>query len=245
MNDGTLPRMGDGERGSGVEFGRRAFLGALGLIAVGGLTARSCGPQIRGRMVLVHGLNQNVAESRAGEPWQRFEEQFADRWELTIPEYEPYTSDTLTAAFEADPTGRTVRDEWVRRYDSTMLAEPPVGGLTVLVGLSWGGLLALHAATRGRYRPDAYVCVVPAASPSALAEFERFDLGVLGSFEESELAKIPGWIGWAEGDERVGSDVAVALARRVGAAGGAYPGPTHGLTDAMTADVATWVAGLG
>lgn len=199
---------------------RRTFLAAL-LASVGGAAAAGFNSDPRphrGRVIVVHGLNTTAALYRSTSPFNTLEHSLAEQnWAVhTIPITGEGTGTTqatnLQTQFNADTTGANARSQWLTDYDTYVAGLPTVDGPTVVLGISWGGLLALQAAGRASTLPDAFMAHLPACDPNFLTEFTTYTLTALADLNEAAMT-MPGYISWATDDTRVGYTDAKTLAQ--------------------------------
>ena len=226
---------------------RRAFLG--GAAALAGATLVGCDPAPRGRAILVHGMGSTAASYRHKAPFPVLLDRLAAQgWAVDVMPYRtegrgPAHAMTLASHFDDDPTGGTVLDMWLEDYERRIAGLPYVDGPTLLIGISWGGLLTLQAAGRASVRPDAYIAHIPATEPRLLDEFRSYDLSVLTSLDEPALT-MPGLLSWATDDHRTGYVATAALAQRLGCDAKQYSWLGHETTPEVVANLTAWAGRL-
>jgi predicted alpha/beta hydrolase family esterase len=219
------------------------------MIAVAGASLAGCGPAPRGRAILVHGLGSTAASYRNKAPFGVFAAgMVAQGWALDVMPYRtegrgPDHGATLQSLFDEDPTGATVLEMWLEDYEERVARLPAVDGPTLLIGISWGGLLTLQAAGRARVPPDAYIAHIPATEPRRLQEFRDYDLSVLSAFDEPAMT-MPGLLSWATDDHRTGHQVTAALAARLGCDAKQYDSLGHKTTLEVVGHLMGWSAQL-
>ena len=226
---------------------RRAVLG--GMLAVAGTSLVGCGPAPRGRAILVHGLGSTAASYRRTAPFDLLAARLAVQgWAFDVMPYRtegrgPAHAATLQSLFDEDPTGATVLEMWLEDYDRRLAQLPSVDGPTLLIGISWGGLLTLQAAGRAATRPDAFIAHMPATEPTLLEEFRSYDLSVLAGLNEPALT-MPGLLSWATDDHRTGYVVTADLCARLGCDAQQYDRLGHKTTGEVVADLTRWTGRL-
>jgi alpha-beta hydrolase superfamily lysophospholipase len=224
-------------------LGRRTFL--AGALAVAGASLAGCRRSAVGRAVVVHGLGSTARSYRTTAPFKGLVEGFAvEGWAVDVMSYRtegrgPAHAAALQSLFDQDSTGANVLDLWLEDYERHVAGLAPVDGPTILVGISWGGLLALQAAGRGRVRPDAFIAHIPATEPRLIEEFSSYDLSVIGRLDESALT-MPGLLSWATDDERTGYRATAALADRLGCDRKQYESLGHNTTGEVVAHLTGW-----
>ena len=222
---------------------RRTFLG--GALAVAGASLVGCRRSPQGRAVIVHGLGSTASSYRTTAPFKVLVQRFAlDGWTVDVMPYRtegrgPAQAATLQALFDEDPTGAEVLDLWLEDYEQHLAGLPPVDGPTILVGISWGGLLTLQAAGRGSARPDAFIAHLPATEPRLIEEFSSYDLSAIASLDEQALT-MPGLLSWATDDQRTGYKATAELARRLGCDHKQYETLGHSTTGEVVAHLTGW-----
>jgi pimeloyl-ACP methyl ester carboxylesterase len=228
-------------------IGRRAFLG--GMLALAGASVVGCGPAPRGRAILVHGMGSTAASYRHTAPFDLLAHRLAAQgWAVDLVPYRtegrgPAHATTLRSLFDDDPTGAEVLDMWLEDYDLRLAGLPRVEGPTLLIGISWGGLLTLQAAGRALVRPDAFVAHLPATEPRLIEEFRTYDLSAISTLDEPALT-MPGLLSWATDDRRTGYQATAALAARLGCDAHEYDALGHNTTEAVVAAMTGWTARL-
>ena len=227
---------------------RRALLG--GMLAVAGASVAGCRPAPRGRVILVHGLGSQAATYRRRKPAVDLlaRRLAAQGWAVDVM---PYRTEGLGAAhaaalqdlFDQDPTGATVLDMWLEDYERHLTGLSRVDGPTILLGISWGGLLILQAAGRARVRPDGYIAHIPATDPRLIEEFGSYDLSALATLNEPALT-MPGLLSWSTDDDRVGYEATEELGARLRCDTIEYVGLGHNTSDEVVANLTGWAGRL-
>lgn len=199
----------------------------------------------KGNLVLLHGLNDDPSSFLAQSVFADLRDALlAQEWTVTVPAIDGDGSGQATylqGQFTADPTGATHLADWLAQWDDIVTSVESTYGAArlMVVGISWGGLYALHAMAHSNC--DACAVHLPAADPNYLTEFSSYDLGALSTFPESELSAKPTLIQWATDDTRVGYTAAQSLAAAVGADTREYTSLGHSTTTETNVDVARWV----
>jgi dienelactone hydrolase len=226
---------------------RRAFLG--GMLALAGASITGCNPLPRGRAIIVHGLGSTAASYRHTAPFDLLAHRLAAQgWAVDVMPYRtegrgPAHAATLQGLFDEDPTGGLVLDLWLDDYEHRLARLAQVDGPTLLVGISWGGLLTLQAAGRASVQPDAYIAHLPATEPRLLEEFRRYDLSVLSAFNEPAL-QMPGLLSWATDDRRTGYRATAELCARLACDSTRYDSLGHNTTREVVDDLTAWARPL-
>ena len=227
---------------------RRSLLG--GMLAVAGASLVGCRPASLGRAILVHGLGSRAATyPHRKPPVELLVRRLAVQgWAVDVMPYRtegqgPAHAATLQKLFDQDPTGATVLEMWLEDYDRHLADLPRVDGPTILLGISWGGLLCLQAAGRARLRPDAYIAHIPATEPRLIEEFGSYDLTVLAGLNEPAMT-MPGLLSWAKDDRRVGCEATAELGGRLGCDVVQYDDLGHNTTDEVVVNLTRWTGRL-
>ena len=219
------------------------------MVAVAGASLAACVPAPRGRAILVHGLGSTAASYRRTAPFDLLADRLAAQgWAVDVMPYRtegrgPAHGATLQSLFDEDPTGATVLEMWLEDYAQRLARLPWVDGPTILIGISWGGLLALQAAGRAGVRPDAYIAHLPATEPRLLEEFRSYDLSVLAALDEPALT-MPGLLSWARDDDRTGYEATAELSARLGCDAQQYDSLGHNTTPQVVANLTGWTGRL-
>lgn len=197
-----------------------------------------------GNMVVYHGLGQSAESFAASDPYDDLIAGLRDQgWNVTVAAYSlegETMAANMQAAFDADPTGATLRDTWVAEHDALVETLPP--GRTVVLGISMGGLISSQIAGRAEHRPDALVVHLPALDPNLLTEFTSYPLDGLSALDVDAMAGIPAYVSWATDDTRVGWSEARSLALAIGATGYEYTVLGHTTDSAVVADLLAFTA---
>jgi pimeloyl-ACP methyl ester carboxylesterase len=220
------------------------------MIAVAGASLAGCDAPPRGRAILVHGLGSTAASYRHTKPpvdllVRRLS---AQGWAVDVMPYRtegrgPAHAATLQSLFDEDPTGTAVLELWLEDYDHRLARLPRVDGPTILIGISWGGLLTLQAAGRATVRPDAYIAHIPATDPRLIEEFRSYDLSVLAALDEPAMT-MPGLLSWATDDHRTGYQATAELSARLGCDVEQYDSLGHETTPEVVANLTGWTGRL-
>lgn len=216
------------------ELSRRHFLVGFAAVAVAAGASRFTRSGNGPRVMVVHGLGLTVADFRSDPVIDRLTGGLsAQGWSVDVPVIDGEGSEQSTwlrERFDTDPTGASVRDQWL-----THLARIPAPDL--IVGISWGGLLALHAAAATGIP---YAALLPAADPTELDEFAAYPLDAL----EITGLRGNGYMAWVRDDDRVGWETAHDLAMAAGCVRREYQTGGHVLTETQIDDVLAWADGL-
>ena len=219
------------------------------MVAVAGASLTGCNPAPRGRAILVHGLGSTAASYRHTAPFDLLTHRLvAQGWAVDVMPYRtegrgPAQGATLQSLFTADPTGASVLEMWLEDYEDRVARLPWVDGPTMLIGISWGGLLTLQAAGRATVRPDAFVAHLPATEPRLIEEFRSYDLSVLSTFDEQSMT-MPGLLSWATDDHRTGYQRTAELCARLGCDSREYDSLGHNTTPEVVANLTRWSSAL-
>ena len=227
---------------------RRALLG--GTLALAGASLVGCDYRPpRGRAIIVHGLGSTADAYRRTATFDLLAHRLAvDGWAVDVMPYRteargPAHGAILQSLFDEDPTGANVLDLWLEDYEHRLAHLPGVNGPTIIIGVSWGGLLTLQAAGRGRVRPDAFIAHLPATEPTLIREFRSYDLSALATLDEPALT-MPGLLSWATDDRRTGYRATLELCERLGCDAKQYDALGHNTTPAVVDHLADWAGQL-
>lgn len=189
---------------------RHWMVGVVVLLAAAGFAARL--PRLA---VVLHGLNSNVHVFSTTDPGLSLIRGLrAQGWEVIVPE-EPYASDDafVRADIRGDG-GFGYRNRWDATFAADVLAVGSVSEIMV-VGISWGGLLAFMAACDDS-AVTALVVHMPVVKASNLTELSGLSLpGLNLSACVPRLCALTGQLSYGTLDTRVGVAPSVALGRMI------------------------------